>query len=71
FTDADMLLGEDEDTYVLCPTKASGYTCEKPSEISFEIDDWVPNIIAVDGGDYTGEITLVAKKAGAAERSRP
>ena len=72
FTDADMLLGEDEDTYVLCPTKASGYTCEKPSEISFEIDDeWVPNIIAVDGGDYTGEITLVAKKAGSTEPEQP
>lgn len=64
FTDADMLLGEDEDTYVLCPTKASGYTCEKPSEISFEIDDeWVPNIIAVDGGDYTGEIKVTVKGA--------
>lgn len=64
FTDADMLLGEDEDTYVLCPTKASGYTCEKPSEISFEIDDeWVPNIIAVDGGDYTGEIKVTVKVA--------
>lgn len=63
FTDADMLLGEDEDTYVLCPTKASGYTCEKPSEISFEIDDWVPNIIAVDGGDYSGEIKVTVKGA--------
>ena len=64
FTDADMLLGEDEDTYVLCPTKASGYTCEKPSEISFEIDDeWVPNIIAVDGVDYTGEIKVTVKGA--------
>lgn len=64
FTDADMLLGEDEDTYVLCPTKASGYTCEKPSEISFEIDDeWGPNIIAVDGGDYTGEIKVTVKGA--------
>ena len=64
FTDADMLLGEDEDTYVLCPTKASGYTCEKPSEISFKIDDeWVPNIIAVDGGDYTGEIKVTVKGA--------
>ena len=64
FTDADMLLGEDEDTYVLCPTKASGYTCEKPSEISFEIDDeWVPNIITVDGGDYSGEIKVTVKGA--------
>ena len=65
FTDADMqILGEDEDTYVLCPTKASGYTCEKPSEISFEIDDeWVPNIITVDGGDYSGEIKVTVKGA--------
>lgn len=64
FTDADMLLGEDEDTYVLCPTKARGYTCEKPSEISFEIDDeWVPNIITVDGGDYSGEIKVTVKGA--------
>ena len=72
FTDEDMLVGSDEGSYELLPIKDSGYVCEVPQIIEFEIDeDFVPNISTVDGGDYTGEITLVVKKEGSTEPEKP
>lgn len=72
FTDADShILGAEEDSYELLPDKDSGYNCEAPKTITFEIEEWVPNISAVDGEDYTGEITLVVKKEGSTEPEKP
>lgn len=72
FTDEDMLVGSDEGSYELLPIKDSGYVCEVPKIIEFEIDeDFVPNISTVDGGDYTGEVTLVVKKEGSTEPEKP
>lgn len=62
----------DDDIYELLPTEESNYSCEKTKELEFVYDDDdVPNISAVDGEDYTGEITLVVKKEGSTEPEKP
>lgn len=63
FTGDEDILGEDEDTYKLLPTEESGYICDAPKVISFEIIDWAPYISTVDGAPYTGEITLEVKSS--------
>lgn len=63
-TDADShILGSEEDSYELLPDKDSGYSCETPKIITFEIEEWIPNISTVDGAPYTGEITLEVKSS--------
>ena len=63
-TDADShILGSEEDSYELLPDKDSGYSCETPKIITFEIEEWIPNISTVDGEPYTGEITLQVKSS--------
>ena len=63
-TDADShILGSEEDSYELLPDKDSGYSCETPKIITFEIEEWTPNISTVDGVPYTGEITLEVKSS--------
>lgn len=62
----------DDDIYELLPTEESNYSCEKTKELEFVYDDDnVPNVSAVDGEDYTGEITLVVKKEGSTEPEKP
>ena len=63
FTGDEYIFGEDEDTYRLLPTEESGYICDAPKVISFEIIDWAPYISTVDGVPYTGEITLEVKSS--------
>ena len=62
-TGDENILGEDEDTYKLLPTEESGYICDAPKVISFEIIKWAPYISTVDGVPYTGEITMEVKSS--------
>ena len=62
-TGDENILGEDEDTYKLLPTEESGYICDAPKVISFEIINWAPYISTVDGVPYTGEITMEVKSS--------